>query len=294
METNKEKNNKLVSSFLLSLEADNYSENTIRSYRTGINQFMEFYGDRDFLDVDYPDAEDYKNSLYISGKSSNTISLRIAPLREFSKYVRKRVRKTYPQFENVFEDLTLPPKKNKKEKIIWKPEELIELSDKLWNAGKYTESCLVALDLYSGRRRSELRSFSVEDFQDNKLICDGKLYQSDAIKTKGRNGGKYIQCYIDSKIKAHVRKYVEKFGITSGLLFPNVTDSTMGCYMETINKYTDKHFHWHAGRHTFATSLYDEGVPDDIIVELVGWSSANMLKVYNDNTREQKIKKFFA
>jgi len=294
METNREKNDKLLDSFLVSLAASNDSDCTIRSYRTSIEQFFDMYGDRDFLDVDYADAEDFKAFLYKNNKSPNTIGLRLAALRSFSRYVRRRVRKTRPDFENVFSDVDLPAKKNVRPKVIWEDEELITLIHKLNDKKLYTDACLLALDLYSGRRRTELRSLCVEDFADDRLICNGKLYQTREIKTKGRNGGKYLKCYVHADVKPYIQKYMTELGIKEGALFPDLNDSDMGTIAKRIDRLADKHFHWHAGRHTFTTALYNQGVPEDVIVDMVGWSSREMLKIYNDTTKEQKINRFFA
>ena len=49
----------------------------------------------------------------------------------------------------------------------------------------------------------------------------------------------------------------------------------------------------HAFRHAFTTNLVRSGLPDGVIQEIVGWSSADMVKVYTDIAAEEQIAMWF-
>ena len=52
-------------------------------------------------------------------------------------------------------------------------------------------------------------------------------------------------------------------------------------------------FYWHCLRHYFTTSLARSGLPDGVIQEIVGWESADMVRVYKDLTTEEQISQYF-
>ena len=50
----------------------------------------------------------------------------------------------------------------------------------------------------------------------------------------------------------------------------------------------------HSLRHYFVTALSKAGIPDNVVVEIVGWSSSEMFKIYNDVSKDEQISKFFS
>jgi len=46
-------------------------------------------------------------------------------------------------------------------------------------------------------------------------------------------------------------------------------------------------------RHHLTTKLHEYGIPDNIIQEMIGWESADMLKVYIDTEADKQFEKYF-
>ena len=164
---------------------------------------------------------------------------------------------------------------------------------------------MLALAMYSGRRKSELVRFKVDDFKESNLVCDGALYKtSETMKTKGFGLGKYIYCYTLAKsFKPYLDrwlKYRQENNIESQWLFPMREDPEKQMKPETLNSWAmtfsnmlGEDFYWHAMRHAFTTNLVRAGIPDSVIKEIVGWSDVGMVSVYTDIDAEEQIGMYF-
>ena len=158
--------------------------------------------------------------------------------------------------------------------------------------------------MYSGRRKAELCIFKVSDFDDDKLVCDGALYKSAPLKTKGRGLGKYINCYtLAKKFKPYFDMWMkerEKLGIESEWLFPNRSNpsepmqiSTANSFSNTYSRLSGKEAYLHSLRHYFTTSLSKAGIPDGVIQSIVNWESGDMVKLYKDIDTDEEIGMYF-
>jgi site-specific recombinase XerD len=56
---------------------------------------------------------------------------------------------------------------------------------------------------------------------------------------------------------------------------------------------TDQDFYWHSLRHYFTTSMVRAGIPDNIVTQIVGWSSSDMCKLYTDMDVDEQIGMYF-
>ena len=56
---------------------------------------------------------------------------------------------------------------------------------------------------------------------------------------------------------------------------------------------TGKDCYPHSLRHFFVSALSRAGIPDNVIVQILGWSSSEMFNVYNDNSKDDQIAKYF-
>ena len=155
--------------------------------------------------------------------------------------------------------------------------------------------------MYSGRRKSELARFKVSDFGDDKLVCDNALYKSDPILTKG---GKMLECFtLAKKFKPFFNNWMDernKNGVESEWLFPDPSDPTKHRNVSTFNswanmftKITGRDFYIHALRHYYCTALLRAHIPDSVVVDIIGWSSSEMLKIYDDTPKDEKISSYF-
>ena len=63
---------------------------------------------------------------------------------------------------------------------------------------------------------------------------------------------------------------------------------TIRSWMEKWDKYLDKHWYPHSGRHFWTSYLSSIGLEKELIQELQKWSSSELVDVYNDNTAKDK------
>ena len=177
--------------------------------------------------------------------------------------------------------------------------------NKLVEKQAYDRACYLALAMYSGRRKSELCRFRVSDFDDDKLVCDGALYKSAPIKTKGRGGGKYIACYtLAKKFKPYLQMWLDerkRIGLESEWLFPlkanpveHIGVATANSWANAFTRLSGRDFYAHSIRHYFTTSLARAGIPDGVIQSIVAWESSDMVRLYTDIEADEQIGMYFS
>ena len=304
-------NMRLKEDFLSYLKSVQRSPGTISGYSNDLDIFfvwvLQNAKNKDFVNVTKRDIVAYQNWLINEHQNSPARIRRLkAAISSLSNYVENILdeEEEYRGFHSIVRKIENPALQAVREKTVWEDEELEKLLDDLVNLGRYDQACYLALGMYGGRRKAELARFRVSDFDDSKLVCDGALYKSDPIKTKGQNGGKIIPCYtLAKKFKPYFdlwMKYREEHGIESEWLFPSKDDpskqisvSVLNSWANTFTRMTGKDFYAHSLRHYFTTSLAKAGFPDSAIQTLVCWESSDMVRIYTDIDADDQLSMFF-
>ena len=73
----------------------------------------------------------------------------------------------------------------------------------------------------------------------------------------------------------------------------NLCKYPLNSWANTFSKITGKDFYFHCLRHFFATKLSESGLPDSVIQSIVGWESADMVRVYVDTSVDDVIGQYF-
>ena len=306
-----ENNMALGDEFLDYLRSVQRSETTIEAYRSDLNIFwvyvLQNLGNKDFVDISKRDIVKFQNwCIYENGHSAARVRRLKACIRSLSNYVENILDEDeeFKGFRSIVRKIENPPQETRLEKIVWTDDELQYLLDTLCEQKKFKQACFVALAMYGGRRKSELTRFRVSDFDDDKLVCDGALYKSAPIRTKGRANGKYIPCYtLVKKFKPYLDLWMkdrEERGIESEWLFPkdgdtdnHIEPSTISSWSQTCSGILGKPFYPHSLRHYYVSSLSRAGIPENVITQIVGWDSAEMCSIYNDNPADDQISRYF-
>lgn len=301
-------NLRLRDDFLTYLRSLRRSDGTIKGYESDLNivftYMLDTMDNKDFKDLTKRDIVSIQNWLSSNGSSSARIRRIKASISSLSNYIENILADDEPEFKGyraTVRKIGNPPLQPVREKSVWTHEELKDLLDRIVANGDYEKACFAALAAYSGRRKSELCRFRVDDFAKDRLLFDGALYKSAPILTKGH---KMLECYT---LARHFTPYLalwmderERLGITSEWLFPNNTDqsrqvslSTVNSWAKSIDRISPKPFYYHGLRHFFVTHLSQEGVPDNVVVQIVGWTSSEMFNVYNDSSKDDQIGTYF-
>lgn len=302
-------NMQLLHDFLDYLRSVQRSETTIHGYENDIHiawvWCLENNGNKFFVDWTKRNVVAYQNWLLNSNCNSPARIRRLkASLSSLSNFIEGVLDDEYPNFRNIINKVENPINRPVREKTVWGDEELETLLDKLIELKYYEKACFLALAMYSGRRKAELCRFKVSDFDEDKLVCDGALYKSAPLKTKGQGGGKMIPCYtLAKKFKPYLDMWMnhrEEQGIQSEWLFPSQKDtnecvsiSTVNSWSNTYSRLSGKPAYIHSLRHYFTTSLAKAGIPDGVIQSIVAWESSDMVRVYKDIDADEEIGMYF-
>lgn len=302
-------NEALLRDFLNYLRSVQRSETTIAGYENDIQiawiWCLKYNDNKFFVDWTKRNVVAYQNWLLSENENSPARIRRLkASLSSLSNYIESVLDDEFPNFRNIIHKVESPINQPVREKTVWEDEELEDLLRLLTEKGEHEKACVLALAIYSGRRKAELCRFRVSDFDESNLVCGGALYKSAPIKTKGRGGGKYIPCYtLAKKFKPYLDAWMqerEHMGIESEWLFPSAENSdeqisqgTLNSWARTFSRLTGKDFYFHSLRHAFTTSLARQGLPDGVIQNIVGWESADMVRIYKDIDADEEIAQYF-
>ena len=302
-------NMQLMNEFLNYLKSVQRSEATIGSYKNDIQiawvWCLEQNQNKFFVDWTKRNVVAYQNWLLYTNENSPARVRRLkASLSSLSNFVENILDEEYPNFRNIINRVESPANKPVREKTVWEESQLEALLGKLLEEKSYEKACMLALGIYSGRRKAELCRFRVSDFSQDKLVCGGALYKSAPIRTKGKGGGKMIQCYtLAKKFQPYLDLWMqerEAKNIMSVWLFPDPSDperqisiSTVNSWANTFSRISGENFYWHSLRHAFTTGLAKAGIPDSVIQTIVNWESADMVRVYKDIDADDEIGMYF-
>ena len=306
-------NKRLLKDFLMYKKSSDKSEGTIYQYEQIIRIFfvwnLENNDNKFFVDIKKKDFIRFFSYVVVELKSSpNRTRMIRAVLSSLSNYIEDILDEDYPNYRNIVKKIETATKVPVREKTVLTEEEVETCLSKLLEDEKYQIACYMALAACSGARKSEILRFKVSYFDEANVIF-GCLYQTpEKIMTKGRGSrGKMLvkytlknefQVYLDAWLKERKEK-----GINSDWLFVRQEQGT-GKYQKAevhnadymasvIEKYLTKPFYAHCLRHYYTSHLSRLGLPSEVIVELNGWSSADMYNIYNDNSVMDKFAEYF-
>ena len=302
-------NMELLRDFLSYLRSVQRSETTIHGYENDIQiawvWCLQFNNNSFFVNWTKRNIVAYQNWLLNSNENSPARIRRLkAALSSLSNYIESVLDDEFPGFRNIINKVENPVNQPVREKTVLSEQDVEEMLSKLIEKKKFEAACYIAVAAYGGRRKSEICRFRVSDFSDDKLVCGGSLWKSDPIKTKGRANGKYLNCYtLVKQTKPYIEMWLserERLGINSQWLFPLKSDatkpisvSTVNSWMNSISKMTGLNIYAHGFRHFYTTMLSNQGLPDSVIKDIIGWQDISMVAVYLDRTTEDTLDMYF-
>lgn len=297
-----EENIDLENDFLDYLVSVDRANSTIQQYRAALHIFwcwnLEHNKNKSFIELTKREIAKFQNyAINTWGWSPRRIRMVKSVMRSLENYILNILDDDYPDYKKIWDKIESPANEAVREKSVFTDEELQALLDKLIEKKEYIKACVLALIIYSGRRKSEIVRYKVSYFDKENLICSGALYKTpEKIKTKGRGQrGKLLYCYTLAKpFQPYFDMWVqerERLGITSEWLFPKYANgewkdepmptSTIDSYSKTFSDILGKPFYPHCGRHRAASRYAENGIPDGVIKEIFGWSSVEVRHVCN-------------
>lgn len=307
-------NIELENDFIEYLESIDRSKGTIKQYRANLHVFwcwnLEFNKNKFFVDLTKREIAKFQsyamNTWQWSPKRIRTVKAAISSL---SNYIENILDDEYDGYKPIVRKIESPADTAVRTKTVFQDEDLELLLLKLVERKQYMKACMLSLAMNSGRRKAELPRFKVSYFTQDNLICDGALYKTpEKVTTKGRGSrGKQLDLYTLSKpFQPYLDLWLkerERLGIKSDWLFPKYKDgqwfdgkiepSLLDSWARTFSNMLGKSFYWHSLRHYFTTKLKSSGIPDSVVQDVIGWDSADMVKIYDDTPSEEQFEKYF-
>jgi len=279
-----------------------FSDKTVESYYTSIKQFLNFIAKNknktireiSLLDFTLENVGDFLNHLEeVVGNSVTTRNLRLAGIVSFCKYVGD-VEVKYINISNNLSKIRFKKSDSKKVEFLTVEEyqELIKSVDLTEKIG-LKHYVLINVLYDTGARVSELINMSIEDINfgiENSIRIIGK-------------GNKHRLVYINKHSVKLLKKYIERFNITSGCLFKNNSNNKMTRFgvEYIIKKYhqiasvnieslKNKNVTPHTLRHTKACHFLINGTSLPVIQRFLGHESITTTEIYLDVTSDVIIK----
>ena len=304
-----EENKQLMDDFIDYLVTTDHSPKTLKVYKSNLNIIMcwlcERAKNKSFVEITKRDLINMQNFMVRSGLSSSRINNLRSTMSSLSNYIENILDDEYPDFRNIIGKIPPPPKNYVREKTVLSDEDVQELLDVLVDTGRYQVACFIAFSAFGGSRKAETIQYKREWFTDNNVM--NGLYKTPLIRTKGRgvNGKKLNKYILKNKVDHYLKLWDEKrkeLGIDSEYLFVTkeggewvqAKESTANSFVDTCSKLMDMNIYNHCLRHKYVTYLKEQGIPLDVVADIVGHDSSETTKLYDDTPREDGFLKYFS
>ena len=308
-------NLELEADYLEYLSSIGRAKSTIYQYEHNLHIFwcwnLDFNKNKFFVDMKKREFSKFQShAINEWGWSPKRIRTVKATISSLSNFIENILDDEYEGYKSIVLKIESPADTTVRTKTVFTLTELQKLLDYLVENEQYMKACVLSLAMNSGRRKAELTRFKVNYFDDKNLICEGALYKTpEKMVTKGRGiQGKLLDVYTLAKpFKPYYDLWMEerkRLKIRSEWLFPKsvgggkwmdkpMSTDTLDSWAKNFSAWMKKPFYWHSMRHFFTTRLAEANLPDSVIQDIVGWSSSDMLKLYNDMDKDKTFDKYF-
>jgi integrase/recombinase XerC len=280
----------MVNSFLQYLQYEkNYSSHTVLSYHSDLLQFQDFLkqSDQDFIpqNIKAEIIRSWLMELRDSGISARTVNRKLSALKSFYRFLLKQGLVTTDPTAKINSQ-----KKSKKLPTFFSEKELdqaFENSENLSNFEAYRNQAILETFYQTGIRLSELINLKDTDldFSRNTIRVFGKR-SKERIIPFGESLKEFLQTYIRERDKQVKRitsyLYVRADGKK---MYPKLVYRIVRSTMSAVT--TQTKCSPHVLRHTFATTLLNNGADINAVKKLLGHANLAATEVYTHTTFEQ-------
>lgn len=265
-----------------------HSDNTIISYQDDLKELASVLNNN-IIDINEENIKKYLNYLYDKSYNKNTISRKLSGVRSFYNYLYNHDIIKINYFTDVHN-----PKKIRSLPHYLKTSEIDKVLDNTNEVTLYGErnKLIVELLYVTGLRVSELVNIKLKDIDKyNKSIKILGKGSKERIVYYEDNCSKLLNKYLNNtrrKLDKNNSEYLllNKFGnkLSTRMIRNILNNLTIGTSIEQIYP--------HMIRHTFATTMLNNGADLMTVKELLGHESINTTSIYTHVTNEQ-IRKVF-
>ena len=250
--------------YLDKLEIKRYSNNTVRSYVSCFERYINHFHDRDIDRLDEKDIRTYLKYLVGKNWSNSYINQSINSIKFYYEVVLGMPNRFY-EIER--------PRKERKLPIVLSKEEVRALIDATNNL---KHRCILALLYSAGLRRSELLNLKLKDIDSKRML----------VKVNDAKGNKDRYTLLSHSVLEDLRKYYLEYR-PENYLFEGQSkekysaSSILNIIISAAEKAgIKKHITPHTLRHSFATHLLESGTDLRYIQLLLGHNSTKTTEIY--------------
>ena len=260
----KEGYRKCPEEYLRKLETKKYALNTAKIYISIFEKFINYYKNRDLLQLNENDIQLYLQHLVQNNYSNSYLNQAVNGIKFYYEVVL--------QMPNRFYSIDRPRKEKKLPVVLSKEEVKTIIS----NINNIKHKCIISLLYSAGLRRSELLKLKISDIDSSRM----KIHVKDGKNNKDR------YTILSTTALNDLRKYWKGFkpkdflfeGAKGGKYSAASIDKIIK--RATFKSRIRKRVSSHTFRHSFATHLLEDGVDLRYIQTLLGHSSSLTTEIY--------------
>lgn len=258
------------------LKIKRYSESTVKTYKSLLSNFFNYYSDQEIDKINRNDIQAYLLHLIDSGYSESLQNQAINAIKFFYEKVLNHPRTIYKAER---------PKREKRLPTVLSSGEVRSIFNQVENIKHKT---ILVVIYSSGFRISELLNLKINDIDSKRMLIHikGSKGRKDRLVILSEVALKMLrQYYIDYKPKTWLFE-----GANSGKYSASSCRSILK--RAVLKAGIKKHVTLHTLRHSFATHLLESGTDIRYIQSLLGHNSSRTTEIYThvSQTHLQKIK----
>ncbi|MEI7942284.1 MAG: site-specific tyrosine recombinase/integron integrase [Candidatus Riflemargulisbacteria bacterium] len=260
-----------------------YSPHTVDAYRSDLSYFIEFCNQQKVYDINNVKEDNLKRYIYFLQEkelSKRTVSRKISSLKSWWKYLIR-----YNLVSHELTSYLETPKLEKKLPNFLSPEEIDRcLASVKGSVSEKRDMAIIELLFSTGIRVSELISVDIGDIDEarEEIRVVGKR-DKERIVILGKHAVLAVKEYTQEYRHSHIKGSKER------ALFINskggrLTVRSVQRLFQQISSLIGKEVTPHTLRHSFATTLLDNGADLRTVQELLGHSSLQTTQLYTHVT----------
>lgn len=250
--------------YLLKLELKKYANNTVKTYVSCFEAFINYYKNSKLMELNENDIRNYLQLLVQQKKSNSYINQAVNSIKFYYEIVLG--------MPNRFYAIERPRNQQALPKVISKEEVLAIIN----NTNNIKHKCIVSLLYSAGLRRSELLNLKLNDIDSKRML----------IRVNASKGNKDRMTILSKNIlgdlRIYFKEYKPKTWLFEGVKGKQYAPTSVVKIIKTATKKSGikRNVTPHTLRHSFATHLLEAGTDLRYIQTLLGHNSSKTTEIY--------------